>query len=154
MLLIAVLLAAILLLEAVVKTVVLRKCAEKPKKLLGDRVEIAPCKNTGLSLSMLKKYPTLVKVLHAIGVIGGSVILFRPVMRGNMGMKIGAGLLLGGGLSNLLDRLIRGHVTDYIRFCKAKIKKLRRIVFNLADVFIAIGAVLLVLFAWKNLLRR
>ena len=34
------------------------------------------------------------------------------------------------------------------------IKKLRRIVFNLADVFIAIGAVLLVLFAWKNLLRR
>ena len=75
-------------------------------------------------------------------------------MRGNMGMKIGAGLLLGGGLSNLLDRLIRGHVTDYIRFCKAKIKKLRRIVFNLADVFIAIGAVLLVLFAWKNLLRR
>ena len=51
--------------------------------------------------------------------------------------KIGACLVLGGGISNLYDRLKRGYVVDYfsIRF-----KKLKKIVFNLGDICIFLGA--------------
>jgi lipoprotein signal peptidase len=44
-----------------------------------------------------------------------------------------AGLLLGGSLSHVIERAIRGHVTDYVclRFWPA---------FNLADVAMSVGA--------------
>ncbi|MDD3347251.1 signal peptidase II [Oscillibacter sp.] len=58
--------------------------------------------------------------------------------------KSGAGtaLILGGGVSNLLERLRRGRVYDYLQFPKAP-RPLNRYVYNLADLFIFTGAVLL-----------
>lgn len=54
----------------------------------------------------------------------------------------GAGLLLGGGLSNWLERISEGAVFDYLRFPKAP-GKLRRYVFNLADIAVFLGGLLL-----------
>ena len=52
---------------------------------------------------------------------------------------LGAGLLLGGGASNLLERLRHGRVYDYLQFPRAP-GKLRRCVFNGADLAILLGA--------------
>ena len=57
---------------------------------------------------------------------------------------LGAGLLLGGGGSNVWERLRRGAVYDYIRFPKAP-GRLKRYVFNLADFAIFAGSLLLTL---------
>ena len=56
---------------------------------------------------------------------------------------VGAGLLLGGGLSNLYERLRHGKVYDYLRFPKAP-GFIKDYVYNLADFAIFLGAVLLV----------
>lgn len=52
-------------------------------------------------------------------------------------LKIGWGLLLGGTLSNTLDRLVRGGVLDFLQFGPWPN-------FNLADVAIVLGLVILV----------
>lgn len=52
--------------------------------------------------------------------------------------RLGAGLLLGGGISNLLERLRGGRVYDYVQFPKAP-GKLKNFVFNLADFAILLG---------------
>lgn len=58
-------------------------------------------------------------------------------------------LLLAGGLGNLTDRVCQGYVDDYVRIpCKQE--KLSRVVFNLADVFVAAGAGLSVISALRN----
>lgn len=57
----------------------------------------------------------------------------------------GAGLILGGGASNLLERLSQGAVYDYAQFPKAP-KPLRRFVFNLADLAVLAGSAGLCLF--------
>lgn len=57
---------------------------------------------------------------------------------------LAAGLILGGGLSNLAERLLRGKVYDYVQFPKAP-WKLKKYVFNLADFAIFIGGILLAL---------
>lgn len=50
-----------------------------------------------------------------------------------------AGLVLGGGLSNLWERLRRGRVYDYLRFPRAP-GPLGRYVYNLADLAVFLGA--------------
>lgn len=54
------------------------------------------------------------------------------------GMWVAAGLLAGGALGNLIDRLVAGEVTDYIDIGSWP-------AFNLADVAITGGVVLMVL---------
>ncbi len=54
-------------------------------------------------------------------------------------LKLGLGLILGGGLSNFHDRKTKGYVTDYFSFGVGN-KRFRNIVFNLSDLFIFAGA--------------
>ena len=56
----------------------------------------------------------------------------------NATVAAGAGLLVGGSLGNLLDRLAHGEVTDFI-------DPARWPAFNVADCGITVGAVLIVL---------
>ena len=57
--------------------------------------------------------------------------------------KTGVALLFGGGLSNLIDRYTKGHVVDYFRINRGP-EWLRRIIFNISDFCIFIGALLAV----------
>ena len=56
---------------------------------------------------------------------------------------VGAGLALGGGLSNLWERLRHKRVYDYVQF--PKVPKLGRYVWNLADFAILLGGLLMAL---------
>ena len=53
------------------------------------------------------------------------------------------GVLLGGIIGNLLDRLLRGYVVDFLSF---KIFNYNYPIFNIADVFIVVSIILIVLF--------
>ena len=60
-------------------------------------------------------------------------------------------LVMGGGLGNLIDRIFRGYVVDFLQF------SFFSPVCNVADYFITVGAVLLVisvLFCKKNIAPR
>ena len=60
-------------------------------------------------------------------------------------------LIFGGGVGNLIDRIFRGYVVDFLQF------SFFSPVCNVADYFITVGAVLLVisvLFCKKNIARR
>lgn len=62
------------------------------------------------------------------------IIAFRSAVRTTE--RIGFGLILGGGIANILDRFIDGTVTDMIQVGTFPI-------FNVADICINIGVVLL-----------
>lgn len=53
--------------------------------------------------------------------------------------KLGVGMALGGGCSNLYEKKTKGYVTDYFSF-GVKNERLKKIVFNLSDLFIFLGA--------------
>lgn len=56
-------------------------------------------------------------------------------------LKWGLALLLGGAYSNTYDRMVRKYVVDYVSF-NVPFKWLRRIIFNIGDFCIMIGALL------------
>lgn len=62
-------------------------------------------------------------------------------------LSISYGFLIGGILGNLVDRIIRGYVVDYVSL---KIITYNFPIFNLADVLITIGVILLIIYNIKN----
>lgn len=56
--------------------------------------------------------------------------------------KIGLTLVLSGGFGNFLERLFFGSVTDYLHL---RIGTNSLFVFNLADFFITLGAIIIIL---------
>ena len=58
-------------------------------------------------------------------------------------LRISAGLLIGGGIGNMIDRIALGYVIDFIDFCA--FPDLWMWVFNGADSFVCIGTALLMI---------
>lgn len=73
-------------------------------------------------------------------VVGASAVGLGLLWTQRKRAPLAAGLILGGGLSNLLERVKHGAVYDYVQFPRAP-KKLRDYVFNLADFSVFAGAV-------------
>ncbi|HEX3239832.1 MAG TPA: signal peptidase II [Solirubrobacterales bacterium] len=77
--------------------------------------------------------PLIGITLIALGVVG--YLFSRDPAR--PGMWVAVGLLAGGAIGNLVDRILQGHVTDFIDLPPWP-------PFNLADVAITAGVILLV----------
>lgn len=73
-----------------------------------------------------------------------SLYLARAILRDEFGHwgKLGAAMIIGGAIGNVVDRLIHGHVVDFLLFYW---QNWFYPAFNIADSFICVGAVCLVL---------
>lgn len=97
--------------------------------------------NTGAAFSILTGQRIFL-ILVAVIIL---VILFNYLRKNKVEGKIEAlafSLIIGGSLGNLIDRIIRGYVIDFI---DVKIFGYNFPVFNLADTFIVIGVFLLII---------
>ncbi len=80
-------------------------------------------------------------------------LLFRH--RGKTLFSLALALILGGALGNVADRLIWGHVTDFLDFyVTIGGRQWHWPAFNLADSSIFVGAVLLLLDEWRQARHR
>jgi signal peptidase II len=77
-----------------------------------------------------------VSVWTVVALLGLAVALLVAKRVPSPAMGVAAGLVLGGGLGNVLDRLIVGSVTDFISI-------VGHLDFNLADVALAAGCLLM-----------
>jgi len=75
------------------------------------------------------------------------IVLVRSNKKLSMVVKIPFGMVLGGALSNLYDRLQFGYVKDFIHL---HYKQFSWPVFNFADVFICIGVFILIFSVLKH----
>lgn len=73
-----------------------------------------------------------------------SAYLWRAIVRNDFARwgKLGAAMIIGGAIGNVIDRLAYGHVVDFLLFYW---NDWYYPAFNIADSFICVGAVLLVL---------
>lgn len=102
--------------------------------------------NRGINFGLLEGNSDLARwilILFSLIVVAAVVWWVRRQHPG-WRMYLSAGLLAGGALGNVLDRLVYGYVLDFLNMSCCGIDN--PFVFNLADVFIFAGAIGLVLF--------
>ncbi|MFB7879023.1 MULTISPECIES: signal peptidase II [unclassified Nocardia] len=108
--------------------------------IIGDFARLTLVRNPGAAFSMATGMTWLLTLIAAAVVIG--VIRIGSTLR-SLWWAIGLGMVLGGALGNLVDRLFRypgplqGHVVDFVAVGWWP-------VFNVADSAIVCGAILLV----------
>lgn len=136
--------AGIFLLELMIKNNIEKKKEEQEEKALGGLLLIRKYHNRGAFLNAGEKKAPVVAALSLLLTLFLSFCFILTLgQTGKKGLKLGLSLLLGGAFSNTYDRLKRRYVVDYFSF-GVRWKRLRSIVFNIADFCILVGAVLAV----------
>ncbi len=98
--------------------------------------------NTGIAFSMLSSFGDTGLIVVSLLVSAFVIFLATRTEPGQVLARAGFALIVGGALGNLIDRSVYGHVIDYILF---HTPSWSFAVFNLADAFISVGAVLVIL---------
>lgn len=152
--LVAALALVVIALDQVTKLLVVANIdpAGAPKRILGGLVYLSVFRNAGAAFSTATGL-TWVLALVAIAVV---VVIIRMAGKlRSIAWAIALGLILGGAIGNLLDRIfrspgfLRGHVVDFISLFEPDGRHFA--VFNLADSGITLGAVALVLTAFAGI---
>lgn len=123
---------------------------EDRKEVCNGKIVIRKYYNKGAALNFLENSP---KVLRAV--CGGMLLLLGIVWyllfrnKQNPGILLGISLILGGGASNMYDRITKGYVVDYFSF-KTPWERVNRVVFNISDMFIFLGGILMIIFGSRK----
>ena len=96
--------------------------------------------NKGFAFNWLEQHPERVTLIQGIlmAVIGGYSIFVFFLQKSQKLSCLGLSMILGGGASNLFDRIRRGYVVDYLG-----LPGIKKVVFNLSDLFIFLGSFLI-----------
>lgn len=98
--------------------------------------------NTGIAFSMLSSFGDTGLIVVSLAVIAFVLYLASRSTPDQWLSRLGFALIIGGAIGNLIDRSVYGHVIDYILF-HTPIWSFA--IFNLADAFITLGAIAVLL---------
>lgn len=123
--------------DQLTKQIVINQLALGESVHVAGPLSIRHVTNPGIAFGLFSSWATAVTVLTAVAV-GWMLVYFAKAGARHPVLPVALGLLIGGSLSNLTDRVRLGHVTDFLdlRFWPA---------FNLADTFIVVGVAVLLL---------
>ena len=106
--------------------------------LIDNFLRITYVKNTGAAFSIFSNNTILVIIISVV--IIGFLLFYIYKNKGNNKLEnVSYAFILGGAISNLIDRLVYGYVIDFLDF---EILSYDAPIFNLADTFIVIGVIL------------
>ncbi len=94
-------------------------------------------RNTGAAFGMFSSNTDLLSIFTGIALLVGLVALLSGKIKQNA-YKACAVMIIAGGLGNLIDRILRGYVIDYI-----EVQFVDFAVFNFADILVTCGTFLL-----------
>ncbi len=133
--------AAACAVDTAIKEYIEKQPEDYRKELLGGRVVLRKSHNQGAMLNLMEKRQELVAGF-SLGLTAALTCLWAalPADKSFRGLKGGLSLLLAGAYSNVLDRVRRGYVVDYFSLNVGG--RLKKVVFNLGDLFIFLGSFL------------
>ncbi len=109
-----------------------------PQELIKGVLDFVYCENKGIAFGIGQGGTQIFSVITSIIIIAIIFIICRYFNKIDSKILIGASLLISGGIGNLIDRIFRLHVIDFIYF-----KCVNFPVFNFADICVVIGVIVI-----------
>jgi len=115
------------------------------------RVTIIHLQNTGAAFGIFTDKSTILSIVALVGIVV-IFIFYRKVGMASLLGSISLGMVFGGAVGNLIDRIRIGHVTDfiYVRLWGETYWP----AFNVADSCISVGMILLIWFMIRQIVKK
>lgn len=109
--------------------------------IIPDVLHLTYVENTGAAFGMMKDSRWIFMISSTVAIIG--IIVFLIIYSNKIKPLLGISLsfVIGGGIGNMIDRISKKYVVDFINF-----ELIDFAVFNGADSFITVGAGLMILY--------
>jgi signal peptidase II len=107
--------------------------------VIGDYVRLVYSQNSGALFGLFRDNALLFGIVSIVVI--GLIVAYQRQVGSSLYLSIALGLLLGGALGNVTDRLRLGYVVDFVDI---GIGALRWYTFNVADAAISLSIVLLI----------
>ena len=117
----------------------------EPIAFLNDYFRITYSENTGFAFGMGQGAGNII-MLIAIGAVIGMLYYYPRIQPEAFLTRIGIGMVMGGAIGNVIDRLEYGFVVDFINY---RIPSVISNVSNIADHAIVIGVFVILIDNWR-----
>ena len=132
---VALLAVAVFALDQATKAVVVQTLALGRSWPADGYFRITHIGNSGSAFGLFDGQNLVLTILSVLG-IGVLLLFYRSHARPSLLVRLSLGLMLAGAFGNLVDRLVRGYVTDFIDVGPWYI-------FNVADASLVTGVIIL-----------
>ena len=105
-------------------------------------------KNKGAAFGMLSDQRWVFMIFSSVAIIALAIYLFK-FCKQSPWVKISLAMIIGGGIGNMIDRVLLGYVIDFLDFTLINFA-----VFNVADCFVTVGAFMLIGYLLWDMIRE
>jgi signal peptidase II len=133
----ALLALAVVVIDQLAKRAVRASIVQGEERGVLPGVELVNTRNRGVAFGFLPGDPVAVTIVIALALL--ALLVYFALHASRPFIWLPTGMLLGGALGNVIDRLRAGYVTDFVKL------PLGWPPFNLADVSITLGVLILLL---------
>ena len=106
--------------------------------IIGEFFTLTYYNNSGVAFSFLSGHRIIVTIVQILAMVLVAVVIFKTKGQRKL-YDFSLGLILAGGIGNVIDRLLFGKVTDMISF------SIFPPIFNIADIAVTVGCGLLII---------
>ncbi len=133
--------AAVILLDQLSKYLVVQNIAEGGTvRCIDGLFHLTYIRNEGAAFGMLADHRWVFMVVSAAAIIAIIVYIWRAKPR-SIWLKTALGMIIGGGIGNMIDRTLNGYVVDFI-----EVDFMKFAVFNVADSFVTVACGILIVY--------
>lgn len=104
-------------------------------------------RNTGAAFGSFSENTTLLSVVTGVVLLIGIILIATKRIKSKFYLTC-AVMIISGGLGNLIDRIVKGYVVDFIDVQFADFA-----VFNFADILVTVGSIALMIYVIVDIFR-
>lgn len=104
-------------------------------------------RNTGAAFGSFSENTTLLSVVTGVVLLIGIILIATKRIKSKFYLTC-AVMIISGGLGNLIDRIVKGYVVDFI-----DVKFTDFAVFNFADILVTVGSIALMIYVIVDIFR-
>ena len=124
-------------LDQVTKMLIINNIKDDTIVVIKDILRFSYCENKGVAFSFESGHVPVFIIVNLLMICGLIFYFERNRKDFNLLGKIFFIMVIAGGISNLLDRVFRGYVVDFININDF----INFAIFNVADIFIVVGVI-------------
>ncbi len=104
-------------------------------------------RNTGAAFGSFSESTTLLSVVTGVVLLIGIILIVTKKIKSRFCLTC-AVMIISGGLGNLIDRIVKGYVVDFIDVQFADFA-----VFNFADILVTVGSIALMVYVTVDIFK-